>query len=124
MPEYLAPGVYVEEVSFRNKSIEGVSTTTTGFVGPARYGPVDLEPDIITSLVEFERIYGDREPLIYNGAERHNYLGHAVRLRAHTRALPRRGWELARAAHRQARSEHPLGQEGCERERHERSEVA
>ena len=39
MPEYLAPGVYVEEVSFRSKSIEGVSTTTTGFVGLARYGP-------------------------------------------------------------------------------------
>ena len=33
MPEYLAPGVYVEEISFRAKSIEGVSTTTTGFVG-------------------------------------------------------------------------------------------
>ena len=43
MPEYLAPGVYVEEVSYRSKSIEGVSTTTTGFVGPTRYGPVDLE---------------------------------------------------------------------------------
>ena len=39
MPEYLAPGVFVEEVSFRAKSIEGVSTTTTGFVGPTRYGP-------------------------------------------------------------------------------------
>ena len=36
MPEYLAPGVYVEETSFRSKSIEGVSTTTTGFIGPAR----------------------------------------------------------------------------------------
>jgi phage tail sheath protein FI len=79
MPEYLAPGVYVEEVSFRNKSIEGVSTTTTGFVGPARYGPVDLEPDLVTSLVEFERLYGDRLPLVYNDAERHNYLWHAVR---------------------------------------------
>ena len=40
MPEYLAPGVYVEETSFRAKSIEGVSTTTTAFVGPTRYGPV------------------------------------------------------------------------------------
>ena len=39
MPEYLAPGVYVEETSFRSKSIEGVSTSTTGFVGPARKGP-------------------------------------------------------------------------------------
>ena len=38
MPEYLAPGVYVEEVSFRSKAIEGVSTTTTGFIGPAQTG--------------------------------------------------------------------------------------
>jgi phage tail sheath protein FI len=36
MPEYLAPGVYVEETSFRSKSIEGVSTTTAGVVGPSR----------------------------------------------------------------------------------------
>lgn len=79
MPEYLAPGVYVEEVSFRNKSIEGVSTTTTGFVGAARYGPVDLEPDIITSLAEFERIYGDHRQLVFDGAESHNYLWHAAR---------------------------------------------
>ena len=48
MPEYLAPGVFVEEVSFRAKTIEGVSTTTTGFIGPARTGPVHLEPDIVT----------------------------------------------------------------------------
>ena len=63
MPEYLAPGVYVEETSFRSKSIEGVSTTTTGFIGPARFGPVDLEPELITSLGEFERSYGGGERL-------------------------------------------------------------
>jgi len=40
MPEYLAPGVYVEETSFRAKSIEGVGTSTTAFVGPTRRGPV------------------------------------------------------------------------------------
>ena len=80
MPEYLAPGVYVEEVSFRSKSIEGVSTTTTGFIGPARYGPVDLEPDIITSLGEFERVYGDRQQLNFTDiGKMHNYLWHAVR---------------------------------------------
>ncbi len=79
MPEYLAPGVYVEETSFRSKSIEGVSTTTTGFVGPARYGPIDLEPDIVTSLVEYERIYGDRGQLVFGGAASHNYLWQAVR---------------------------------------------
>ena len=81
MPEYLAPGVYVEEVSFRSKSIEGVSTTTTGFIGPARYGPLDLEPDIITSLGEFKRVYGDGQQLTFgaSGSPMHNYLWHAVR---------------------------------------------
>jgi phage tail sheath protein FI len=80
MPEYLAPGVFVEEVSFRSKSIEGVSTTTTGFVGPTRYGPLDLEPEIITSLVEFERTYGGRERLDYEDVgEIDNYMWHAAR---------------------------------------------
>src|SRR5258706_1667490 len=79
MPEYLAPGVYVEETSFRAKSIEGVSTTTTGFVGPARYGPTDIEPDILTGLGEFERVYGDRQQLSFGSTVMHNYLWHAVR---------------------------------------------
>jgi len=81
MPEYLAPGVYVEETSFRSKSIEGVSTTTTGFVGPARFGPTNLEPELLTSLLEFERTYGDRLPLNYvsDTTPTHNYLWHAVR---------------------------------------------
>ena len=80
MPEYLAPGVYVEEVSFRSKSIEGVSTTTTGFIGPARYGPIDLEPDVVTGLGEFERLYGDGQQLDFSGASGfHNYLWQAAR---------------------------------------------
>ena len=70
MPEYLAPGVYVEETSFRTKSIEGVSTTTTGFIGPTRYGPIDIEPDVITSLGEFERTYGDRQQLNFTSRGR------------------------------------------------------
>ncbi|HLM58801.1 MAG TPA: phage tail sheath subtilisin-like domain-containing protein [Pyrinomonadaceae bacterium] len=79
MPEYLAPGVYVEEVSFRSKSVEGVSTTTTGFVGPTRFGPIDLEPEVLTSLAEFERIYGDRQKLKFGGTLMHNYMWHAAR---------------------------------------------
>ena len=84
MPEYLAPGVYVEEVSFRAKSIEGVSTTTTGFIGPARYGPTDMEPELLTSLNDFERTYGDGQPLVFEDAggdeqQMENYLWHAVR---------------------------------------------
>lgn len=67
MPEYLAPGVFVEEVSFRQKTIEGVSTSTAGFVGPTRYGPLFGEPELLTSFADFERIYGGLDPLEYAG---------------------------------------------------------
>src|SRR6478609_685743 len=79
MPEYLAPGVYVEETSYRSKSIEGVSTTTTGFVGPARYGPVGGDPVLVTSLGEFEQTFGDGQPLKFNDKPMRNYLWHASR---------------------------------------------
>ena len=80
MPEYLAPGVYVEETSFRAKSIEGVSTSTTGFVGRTRRGPVfgitDTDtPELLTSFGDFERIYGGFDDI----AGSTNYLAHAVR---------------------------------------------
>jgi phage tail sheath protein FI len=93
VPEYLAPGVYVEEVSFRAKSIEGVPTSTTGFAGLTRYGPVvyrldgtpgpsTTEPRLITSFTEFERVYGGLGTLSVgpNGEdERPTYLAHAAR---------------------------------------------
>ncbi len=75
MPEYLAPGVYVEETSFRAKSIEGVSTSTAGFVGPARFGPISGQPELLVSFADFQRIYGGLEDV--GGAV--NYLAHAVR---------------------------------------------
>jgi len=82
MPEYLAPGVFIEEVSFRSKSIEGVSTTTTGFIGAARFGAVTESPDVITSIGAFERAYGDGQQLAF-GAKgdqiAHNFLWHAAR---------------------------------------------
>lgn len=80
MPEYFAPGVYVEETSYRSKSIEGVSTTIAGFVGPSRFGPIKMVPDIITSLADFEAVYGDGEQLEFGGGDiRTNFLWHAVR---------------------------------------------
>src|SRR6185295_14080376 len=84
MPEYLAPGVYVEEVSFRAKSIEGVSTSTTAFVGPTRKGPLAGTPEIITSFGEFERIFGGLENLSFTATSDAvpnilNYVAHAVR---------------------------------------------
>lgn len=80
MPEYLAPGVFVEETSFRQKSIEGVSTSTTGFVGPTRFGPISGEPALLTSFLDFQRIYGGLDQLEFQvGTLIHNYLAHAVR---------------------------------------------
>jgi len=57
MPEYLAPGVYIEEIEIGAKPIEGVSTTTTGFVGMAERGPLD-KPTLVTSFAEYQRIFG------------------------------------------------------------------
>jgi uncharacterized protein len=74
MPEYLAPGVYVEETSFRAKSIEGVSTSTTAFVGPTRRGPLTGTPELVTSYADFERIYGGLGPVL----NQENYLAHGV----------------------------------------------
>ncbi|HEY1398129.1 phage tail sheath family protein [Roseateles sp.] len=83
MPEYLAPGVYVEETSFRAKSIEGVGTSTTAFVGPTRRGPVDGVPEMVTSLTDFEHVYGSLEDLglsdVTDARRRLNFVAHAVR---------------------------------------------
>ncbi len=48
MPEYLSPGVYVEEVDSGPQPIEGVSTSTTGFVGMTMRGPTSGPPVLVT----------------------------------------------------------------------------
>ena len=58
MAEYLAPAVYVEETSFRSKSIEGVGTSTAGFVGMTARGPVGITPPLLVSFSDYERYYG------------------------------------------------------------------
>src|SRR6476661_692122 len=63
MPEYLAPGVYVEEVATGPRPIEGVSTSTTGFAGPTERGPT--RPRLVTSWEDYQRWFGgyvDRAP--------------------------------------------------------------
>ncbi len=76
MPEYGTPGLFVEETNFRSKSIEGASTSTTGFVGPTRSGPVGEVADVITSAAEFERVYGRHADLAC--APFTNYIAHSV----------------------------------------------
>jgi len=80
MPEYLAPGVYVEEVSYRPKSIEGVSTSTCAIAGPTRKGPYNCTPELVTSYGEYERMYGGFANLSFdNGSKFTNYMAHAAR---------------------------------------------
>ncbi|MBR6101110.1 MAG: phage tail sheath family protein [Ruminococcus sp.] len=58
MAEYLSPGVYVEEFESGGKPMEGVGTSTAGFVGLAEKGPVGGVPRLITNFAEFRRTYG------------------------------------------------------------------
>lgn len=58
MAEYLSPGVYVEEYDNSPRSIEGVGTSTAGFVGMAVKGPTAGAPSFIGSYAEFLRMFG------------------------------------------------------------------
>ncbi len=68
-PEYLSPGVYVEEVSGGAKPIEGVGTSVAGFVGFAEKGPVNY-PTFIANWGQFTQTFGEFLP--------GGYLAHAV----------------------------------------------
>ena len=77
MPEYLAPGVYVEEVDTGAKPIEGVSTSTSGMVGVTEKGPVNV-PTLVTGAADYKRQFGwylDRR--VFTGDTW--YLPHAVK---------------------------------------------
>lgn len=56
MPEYLAPGVYLEEFEIGAKPIEGVSTSTLGILGETERGPV--VPKLVTNFEDFRRAFG------------------------------------------------------------------
>lgn len=56
MPEYLSPGVYVEEIDAGPQPIAAVATSTGGVVGVTRRGPAT--PTLVTSYGAFVRMYG------------------------------------------------------------------
>ena len=62
MPEYLSPGVYIKEVEIDPKPIEGVGTSTAGFLGIAEKGPYAGTPNLIQSFNEYIRIFGGYLP--------------------------------------------------------------
>ncbi len=58
MAEYLSPGVYVEEYDNAPRGMEGVGTSTAGFVGLAEKGSTKGAPVLITNYAEFLRRFG------------------------------------------------------------------
>lgn len=58
MAEYLSPGVYVEEYDNSPRTIEGVGTSTAGFVGMAVKGPTEGAPSLVTNFSDFIRQFG------------------------------------------------------------------
>lgn len=71
MPAALSyPGVYIEEIPSGVRTITGVATSITAFIGRALRGPTD-EPITINSYGDFERIFG--------GLWAESTLGYAVR---------------------------------------------
>ncbi len=74
-----SPGVLVDEIPSGVRPIEGVATTTAGFVGPTRSGRLGGWTEVITSLAEFERGFGDGRPLVHEGSPRLHHMWHAAR---------------------------------------------
>ena len=58
MAEYLSPGVYVEEFDSGAVPMQGVSTSTAGFLGMAERGPITGSPELVTSMADYRRMFG------------------------------------------------------------------
>ncbi len=69
MPQYLSPGVYLEEKEAGSYPIEGVGTAFAAFVGLAESGPFNT-PTLITSWTQFVTTFG--------AFIRDSYLAHTV----------------------------------------------
>lgn len=58
MAEYFSPGVYVEEIDNSPRPMEGVGTSTAGFVGLAERGPAVGAPVLVTSYANYRKQFG------------------------------------------------------------------
>lgn len=76
MAEYLSPGVYVEEFDSGPTPMQGVGTSTGGFIGVAEKGPSIGAPVFVTGPADFARKFGG----YLHGTEFGDYrfLAHAV----------------------------------------------
>ena len=72
----MSPGVYVEEFDSGPAPMQGVSTSTAGFIGLAEKGPVSGSPVFVSSASDFTRKFGGYLQKSEFGEYR--YLAHAV----------------------------------------------
>ena len=72
----MSPGVYVEEFDSGPAPMQGVGTSTAGFVGLAEKGPVSGAPVFVSSASDFTRKFGGYLQRSEFGEYR--YLAHAV----------------------------------------------
>jgi uncharacterized protein len=59
MPQYLSPGVYVEEVDSGSRPIEGVGTAVAAFVGLTASGPLNT-PTLVSNWTQFVDAFTDK----------------------------------------------------------------
>ncbi len=76
MAEYLSPGVYVEEFDNSSTPIQGISTSTAGFIGLAEKGRAVGAPVAVRSPADFTRKFGGY--LQENEFGEYRYLAYAV----------------------------------------------
>jgi phage tail sheath protein FI len=69
VPQYLSPGVYIEEKEAGSRPIEGVGTAVAAFIGLAADGPFN-SPTLVTNWTQFVGKFG--------GFVEDSYLAHAV----------------------------------------------
>jgi uncharacterized protein len=80
MSEYLAPGVFVEEVSFQPSQIQPASTSVAAMIGPARFGPIRGVPQLLTSFSDYQNSFGDPGDLVFSDVGTiTNYSAYAAR---------------------------------------------
>jgi len=72
MPNYLSPGVYVEELEAAARPIEGVGTAVAAFVGLTADGPLN-EPILVTNWTQYTTTFGEPAAGTYLGQAVYGY---------------------------------------------------
>ncbi|MEM7338674.1 MAG: phage tail sheath subtilisin-like domain-containing protein [Actinomycetota bacterium] len=72
MPNYLSPGVYIEELEAGSRPIEGVGTAVAAFVGVTATGPTN-QPTLVSNWGQYVATFGDFVPGAYTPLSVYSY---------------------------------------------------